>query len=227
MRHLRLRLLTASFALSAAAVTTSCNIVGGIGAMAQLADEQKMLEIPAQYDDLADKTVAVLVDVDLSTRYEHPRLVDTVAQYVSFRIAENVPSARLVSPSHILQWQYRTPQWSTLPYSEMTAQLGVDRIVYIDISEYRLNPPGNRYEWEGIAAADVNIIERDGMDPDMFAETYTVSAKFPFDSGLGPETLSAEMVETALLNDFIRRTAWLFYLHQEPKHPDKYRPEPT
>ena len=144
---------------------------------------------------------------------------------ISQRIQNEVAGTQVLPASFGLRWQFHTPEWELMPLGDMAQELNVDRIVFVNLYEYRLNPPGNRYEWEGVAAADVGIIERDGLDPDAFAQTFDVSFRFPDKRGIGPESIPAAAVETVLLNRFEERVAWLFYDHIEPKHPDKYRPE--
>ena len=107
---------------------------------------------------------------------------------------------------------------------ELAEAMGVERIVYIDIHEYRLNPIGNSWLWDGACIAEVGIIEADGIDPDMFADAYTVRAKYPDLQGVGRESATPREIETGLLRRFIQHTAWLFFLHTEPKYPDKYQP---
>lgn len=48
-------------------------------------------------------------------------------------------------------------------------------MIYVDIYEFRLNPPGSRWIWEGMAAANVGVVERDSLDPDTFGEEYSVA----------------------------------------------------
>jgi hypothetical protein len=96
--------------------------------------------------------------------------------------------------------------------------------VYVDITEYRLNPPGNRYEWEGVCAANVYAIETDAIDPDTPVDEWTIVGRFPEMQGVGWESAPRDRIEAGLLLTFIRNTAWLFYTHLEPKYPDKYRP---
>ena len=103
--------------------------------------------------------------------------------------------------------------------------LGVNRVVFIDIYEYRLNPPGNRWIWDGVCAANISLIERDGFDPDMFVDTFTVTSEFPKIEGVDRTAATEQQIETGLLAEFVKRTAWLFHEHVEPKYPDKFRPE--
>lgn len=227
MLHHGVRRLLVWVALIAALAPTGCAIPQLLGGMMQNEEYQKRIEVLADYDGLDDQTVAVVVVTDMATLYEYPDLALKISSGVSGRLAENVPGlhSKVLDPRYILQWQYRTPQWDALPYGEIAVQLNVDRVVFIDIYEYRLNPPGNYWQWEGVCGANIGIIEQDSIDPDMFATTYNIAVEFPGITGLGRESASAQQIETGLLADFIKKTSWLFYDHIEPKYPDKYRPQ--
>jgi hypothetical protein len=105
----------------------------------------------------------------------------------------------------------------------MAEALGVERLVYVEIVEYRLNPPGNAWMWQGEALAEVGVIETDGFDPDTFVETFHVQSRYPLeDLGITRESATRGQIETGLLGSFIRDTAWLFHLHTKPKYPKYY-----
>lgn len=202
-----------------------CQIGKLVGGMMQNNENQTLLDMPPKYAGLENKTFAVLVDADMSTLYEFPNLVAEITGGVSEGIRRNVPGAKVLPPEIIINWQYRTPQWSALPYGELAEQLNVDRVVHIDVLEYRLNPPGNRWLWEGVCLGRVGIIERGGLDPDTFVENFDINVKFPTVSGVDRQSAREDQVEHGLLAQFIVHTTWLFYQHLEPKYPDKYRPE--
>jgi hypothetical protein len=195
------------------------------GALKQNEEYQTLLDMPPQYDGLSGKTAAVVVEADYATLYDHPNLVAAVASGVAWRLQRDVPDVRILNPDAVISWQYRTPQWNALPYGEIAAALNVDRIIHVDIFEYRLNPPGNMHEWEGVAGATVGVLERESFDPDAFVETFTVSAVFPPVAHLTRAEANEQQIQTALLSDFVKKTAWLFHQHLEPKYPDKYNPE--
>jgi hypothetical protein len=99
--------------------------------------------------------------------------------------------------------------------------LGVDRVIFVDIIEFRLNPPGNRWIWDGMASANIGIIERDSLDPDAFAEEYSVSVKFPDVKDLSRESAAEEQVQLGLIAKFTQTVNKLFYDHIEDKYPNK------
>jgi hypothetical protein len=106
-----------------------------------------------------------------------------------------------------------------MPPGEVAMELDVERVVMIDIYEYRLNPPGNAWLWEGVAAANVTIIESDGIDPDAPAEEFNVSVGFPEDEGISRDMATANDIELGLQKLFVDKVAWLFYDHIEAKYP--------
>lgn len=219
----KMQTLTAALLVAAAPALVGCEAGLLIGGMMQNYEYQKLVQVLPQYSDLENRSVAVIVDADLATLYEFPDLVATVAENVAGRIQRDVPGTSVMHPRAVLAWQYSTPQWNAMPYGELAAALDVERVVVIDIFEYRLNPPGNRWEWEGVCAATVGIIERDGFSPDSFAESFTVVGRYPNLRMLTRDEADVRSIERGLLAEFIKETAWLFHEHERPKYPDKYR----
>ncbi len=220
-----MRLAGVAALLGLSAMQSGCIVANAVGALGAAEEVQKLVEVNPRYTGLENHTVAVLVQADYATLYEYPGLATHVASGVTLRIARWVPGVRVLDPNVVLSWQYEKPQWNTLPYGEIAAQLNVDRVVMIEILEYRLHPPGNRYLWDGNVVARVGIIERDGIDPDAFADTLEVLSSFPNLEGVTAEQATKTQIETGLLVDFVKRCAWLFHFHYEPKHPRQYRSE--
>ena len=200
---------------------SGCNIFSAAGVMAHNLEREKKIEVLAEYDGLRDETVAVVVQADHLTLYEHPQVVANICVKVSRRLQQNVEGIKMLDPRIVLDWTYHTPSWSAMPYGKVAKELGVDRVVWIDLYEFRLHPPGNRWIWEGVATAAVGVIERDGFDADSFAEHWDISGEFPKVRELGRESASQNQVETGLLAVFVQQASWLFYDHIEDKYPDK------
>jgi len=209
----------ATVMLATAVFSSPGCIAGAIGAIGQQIERGKKLDVPAAYDWLENNTVAVVVNADYATLVEHPGVVGNITANVSARIYQFVKDATVLPTATVLNWQYRTPQWRALPYGEIAKELGVKRLVYIDLYEYRLNPTGNSYLWDGVAGAHVGVIEADGLAPDEFVYTTNIVEKFPDKEGVGRESARAEDIERGLLTKFVQRTSWLFYRHIEDKYP--------
>lgn len=219
------RIFTLSFISVATTFIAGCNIIGFIGAGKQAMEDQMLIEKPAEYS-LEGFTVAVVINTDLAIHYEHPGISTAIATAVAGRIAMHVPNVKVIRPDAVARWQFETPQWSAMPSTEIAKSLNAQRVIYIDLQQYTLTPPGNHWLWEGRCSAMIGIIELDSFEQDGFADTYEIMAGFPRRPAvLTREEASEDTIENGLLNEFIKQTAWLFYFHEEPKHPDRYRPE--
>jgi hypothetical protein len=194
-------------------------IAGAVGAIGQQIERGKKLDVPAAYDGLEGKTCAVIVNADYATLVEHPAVVKNITANVPARIAQYVKDATVLPPATVLSWQYRTPQWRAMPYGDIAKELGVERLVFIDLYEYRLNPTGNSYLWDGVAGGHIGVVEADSLAPDEFVFTSNVVSKFPDKEGVGRESARREDIELGLLTLFIQRSSWLFYRHIEDKYP--------
>jgi len=214
------RTLAAGLLATAVLAGGGCFVANLAGAIGNEIERNKKIEVLAEYEGLENRTVAVVVHADAATLYEFPSVAQTVASNVAFRLQTNVRGISILPPASVATWQYQTPAWSTLPYGQIADELNVDRVVLIDLYEYRLNPPGNMYLWEGVAAANVGVIERNGLDPDSFAMTFDVRERFPKKEGIGRESATAGDIQTGLLTKFVQRCAYLFYDHIEDKYPD-------
>jgi len=200
-----------------------CGIFGVASKVGEAIESEKQVEVLAKYRGLENATVAVVVNADRSVLYEYPTVVPNVVASVAGGIRNRVSGdkKRIMSPSESLGWCYRNPTWTTMPLGELAKDLGVDRVVVIDIYEFRLNPPGNRWLWDGMAAANVGIVERDSLDPDTYSEEYSVAVKFPDQSELGRESAREGDILLGLTAKFSQQVTKLFYDHMVPKYPDR------
>ncbi len=219
-RAATVRMMVALALLAGVGVMQGCQVFGIASVIGQNIEREKKVEVLAEYDGLRNQTVAVVVQTDMSTLYQFPKLVAEVCVNMSRRLAQNVEGIQVLDPRYVLDWTYHKPGWETMPYGEVCEELGVERLVWIDIFEFRLNPPGNRWQWEGVAGASIGIVELDGFDSDAFAEAYDVSGEFPKIAELGRESSTEERIEMGLLATFIEEAAWLFFDHIEDKYPD-------
>lgn len=221
------RRFTTSLALGAtlvalAACLSGCAAAGVFGVMAENYKRTSTHEIKAQYTGLQDKSFAVVVASGRGIESETPGITDAMMERISMRLQQReVGASGFVQPIDVVKTLYNHPSWQSMTYAELTKLLGgMDRLVYIELEEFRLTEPGNTYEWAGVAAGRVMVIESDGLDPNRVVFEQLVNIQFPNKKGLTPESLSARDVASTLLAYFVDRASWLFYNHQEPYYPE-------
>jgi len=198
-----------------------CTLVGG--AM-QSYRQNSTRTIEPDYLGLAGKSFAVVVTTERSIQAEHPSLIDYLTAQMTARLSDpnSVPVAGgFVPAAQVLKYVYGNPGWTAKPWADVAKELGgVERLVILEVTEFRLNDPGNQYLWEGLAAGTVSVIEADSILADEVAYYKAVAVKFPDKQGFGPNEMSAATVRTELARRLLDRASWLFYSHEEPYYPD-------
>ena len=218
MPSARDRFRRCSLALGCAAalcVAAGCNILSAVGYVAAAAHEAGSTMIPAEYDGLQGEDFAVIVSVDRSVMLNHPRLVNRMTNAITTRLAGEAGATGFVPGPRILEFQFNTPAWTTWSYARVAEEFTVSRLVVVDLFEYRLNEPGNRYILAGSAAARVGVFEEE-RGTEEFAFLADVQVRFPDGTGYTRAEISEEAVAQMLELRFANRVSWLMYDHEEP-----------
>ncbi|MFZ4574318.1 MAG: hypothetical protein ACOYN0_07955 [Phycisphaerales bacterium] len=195
-----------------------------VGFAAAVAEREGTHDVDAEYTRLDGKSYAVVVSADRSIQSDHPLVMEYLIDRVTDRLSQqtNVPRAGgYVRSIQVIKYLNEHPGWTGKPMSELAKDLGgVDRLIFIDLFEFRLNDPGNAYLWEGVASARISVIETDSPIPDDHAFTKTITVRFPDQQGMGPNEMQAVAVRTELSRRMVDRLSWLFYNHEEKRTPD-------
>ena len=180
--------------------------------------------VEPDYLGLEGKSFAVVVTAERSIQADHPSLVDYLTAQMAGRLSDPacIPRAGGFIPAvQVLKYMYSNPGWTARPYSDVAKDLGgVERLVVVEVTEFRLNDSGNQYLWEGLAAATISVVETDSILADEVSYQKAVAVDFPDQSGFGPNEMNAATVRTELARRLLDRASWLFFSHQEPYYPD-------
>lgn len=214
-------LLALVLALPAAALA-GCNVVGIFGAMAESYKRSSTRPVAAEYEGLDGKSYAVLVYADRVLQGSQPTLLPRLTNRISIRLAnpELTGVTGFVPAQSVLELQFARPDWAGWSYERLAEEFGVDRLIIVELYEYRLNEPGNSYLWDGLIAARVGVVEADSTLPNEFAYSKDIQVRYPSQSAMGPQDLSRPQVQGGLEQRFVDRVTWLFYEHQEPYYPE-------
>lgn len=193
-----------------------CAAVGVAALAAKGIEESRPKQVKAEYTGLVGKSYAIVVSADRSIQVDYPNLVTELTARINDRLWENSGATAGVPSQDLLRYLYENPSWSARPYSELAKTLTVERLVIVDLNEFRLNDPGNRYLWEGVAAGTVSVIEADGSLADEFVFQRALRVAFPDITGVDQDKYTGQQVASVLISRFVSRAAWLFYDHEEP-----------
>ncbi len=205
-RRMRRRMRALALSVGAAGVLAGagCNLLGFAGAMVENERRHSTRPVNELYQGLKGKQWAVLVITE--------RLSDPKNQ-------QSIGAAGYIPADRLLKYLYENPRWMSMPRADLAKELGVERLIVVEVMEYRLHDPGNQYLWAGVATGTVGVIEADSKVPDEFSFEKPVKVTFPDKDGYGPNDLPTEAVTTELAHRFVDRVTWMFYLHEEPYYP--------
>lgn len=200
--------------LSAMMALTGCQAAGVVAH--GIAGGDREVQVNAQYKALQGKSVAVLVAADEAMLYRYPHLPKAVSQAVSAQIAASVPGVTMTTPKQITDFQAKNPYWTTLGHARLIQRLGVQRLVYIDVSDFSTHEPGNTYSWQGMIVANVGVVEAESSAPENLSFNTVVRADYPEkSSSMGVLDSNDATIQMGTLQVFARKTAWLFCQHTE------------
>jgi len=211
------------FRLLGAAILAAALLAGGCQAVGVMAEAYKRTgthTVEAEYTDLEGRSYAVIISADRVIQASEPQLVPQLTSAVSNRLRAESGATGFVPGPVVLQYQYANPGWEARTYSRIAEDLGVERLIYIDLFEYRLFETGNSYLWDGLLAGRLGVVEADGAFPDSFAFERDVMVRFPDGTGYSPSDYTEAQIRAVLMSRFLDRSTWLFYDHEEPFYPD-------
>lgn len=208
-------LLSAFCATVAVLSGVGCAAAGVVAIAAKGVEESRPKKVKAEYTGLAGKSFAVVVSADRSVQSEFPALVTELTARINDRLWTNSGAAAGVPAQELLKYLYENPSWTARPYAELAQTLSVERLVIVDLNEFRLHDPGNRYLWDGVAAGTVSVIEADGSLADEFIFQRAIRVGFPDVTGVEQDKFTAQQVSSVIMARFVNRASWLFYDHEE------------
>jgi hypothetical protein len=206
----------AGLSLAALLLLGGCQAGQLLGGMIASSERQGKTEFKAKYSKLADKTFAVIVAADRSIQSEYPSAVTIITAEMSKRLAEHSGASGVLPAAEVLRYQSQHPGWVAKPLGELAQTLGVDRVVYVDLQDFSMTDPGNPYVYNGVASGTIHVAEAESEVAGEFAFGEPVRVKYPDMTGMSPAQIPRDEVYSELTRRFIERSAWLFYLHEEP-----------
>jgi len=187
----------------------------GLGLVAYfLGGGEKDEDVLAAYRGLEGKTVALLVSADSMAMHRHPQAAERTRAAVTQQLRALVPGIRIAPPERVTAFKTQNPYWYTMPYRQLIDTLGVERLIVIDLAEYRTHEPGNQHVWRGVVSGAVHVVEAEQREFGRPAFSRTVRAAYPEDSDIGMVEAEASTVELRALGGFAIQVARLFVDHE-------------
>jgi hypothetical protein len=208
----RTRLLTLSLLTSAAAA------LGGCGMFAA-ADAARGIPVAAQYNGLADKSVAIVVYTMPATIDEFAGSREEISAFVANQMRQHLPTTRLLNPRDVIEWQNGTINWYGLSETDVGKHFSVDRVLSIHVLDYSTRRLIGYSDLQGHLRAQCKIVETDAAAAASGGGnlwTGIVDVTWPMDRPLDPTQTNENAVRQRVLEMFADQLVKYFYDHREP-----------
>lgn len=202
-------LLTATFA-------GGCNILGFFGALEEQRRRTGKVWVDGEYDGLEGQKVAVVIDAsDEIYATAGEQIVRNILAGIIARLEANADVQSILPEVEIHRMLYDEPDLLDHTFDYVAARLGVDRLIVIQLDEFRLAEPGNQYVWNGQVAGNLLVIEADSYIEDDVRFEQNVNITYPDQPNTTIDDLGGQAVLLELIRRFSSRSSWFFYRHQE------------
>jgi hypothetical protein len=192
-----------------------CNMLAWLG-QGVIGEGQAVL-VTAAYRGLQYRSVAVLVSSADAIEVRYPQAASGVCQMISGTIARDVPGVQVINADKAIAYTQAHRGWELMPASSIAKQLKVERLVLIDMHEYRTHEPGNTNVWRGMIKATVDVTEVDGADPNTSAFRAEIMNKYPPTGMVGMINSDSRSIEQQMLPGFAVKVMQLFVDHEEKR----------
>ena len=171
--------------IAALAVCVLLFLVGGctlVGAVAAKTIPQ--YEKP-KYVGLQDQTVGVMVWADRAVRIDWERIQLDVANAVQTGLLSHGKARELkgtrfpVQPASIVRFQLDNPELEAAPVTDYAAQIGVTRLIYIELEKFSTRSDFSYQLYRGTAIVTLKVIEISGDQARVAYEENGTTAGFP------------------------------------------------
>ncbi len=203
--------LAALAGVSALLLVSGCTQIGY--AIAQTMPEQTE-EVPAEFNKLKGKKVAVVVWAQPETVLQYPHVRLELASQVAYELGRRIENVEFVSPEKIADYQDRDLNWDAVPATKIGERFDADYVLFIELLDYATREPREPNLFRGKARA--SLVVHDVNDPVVRWSLTPAAAVYP--AGRSRVTNIDEMtVHRQLLEALGSRIAIKFYTHEVPK----------
>lgn len=179
---------------AALCLTLGCQL---IAAPIMLWGQEPTRPVPAEYPYLPGKTVAIAVWADSETSLTFPHVQLEIAEHLTQALREHVERLEFVGNRDIVRYQRRNLDWDREDPATLGAQLGADRFIVIELTQYTTREPESPQLYRGRIAANVKVYDTEYPRTQPAYKT-PIEAVYPPDSAGKWGTSDSEIRKAAM-----------------------------
>lgn len=211
MNHERMRTIRGTVCLTLLATA----MLGGSGCnmlMPMIFMGEHKERIPAEFDKLKGKTVAVAVWADQNTLFDYPYVRMELGLHIADRLWANVDDIKVADGRKIEDFLQRNLA-NTIDPADIGKKFDSEMVVYIELLDFQIRDPQSPDFLDPRIDASVAVYDL-SADPDQPKQYELEPVKVEGESKLFTET-SGQVARKALYEEFAETVSRKFYDHKE------------
>lgn len=197
--------LTLVWILAASVLASS---TGCIGMTAQLLYLVKGQKVPAEFEGLADKRVAV-VCVASSASYDPGSAPSMLSQLVESLLRQNVDDIKMVRHDEVVDW-IDNHDWDQVDYRDVGRGVNADAVVSIELENYRLHEDATMFKGRANVTVKVHDMQKKGEV--LFRRSF--ASAFPISGGQHVSETDEQQFQRKFLIVLAQDISRLFYAYE-------------
>jgi len=193
-----------------------CRSLGYVGYL--LAPEAPQKTVPAEFEGLAGRTVAVVIFSDERVQYEYPYARLTLASAIRAELISRLKNTTVVDPGRVCRYQDEHINWEAMDKTALAKDLGADYVLQVALVEYTTREPGSVNLFRGRITAQAGVYQADL--PERSARVWwcdNISVVNPKDNPVGLVGDGDRQIRGATERLFADALVKNFYAHKAPK----------
>lgn len=182
---------------------------GCVGFAAQMIHVIRGNKVPAEFDGLAGKRVAV-VCVANTTSYDANAASSQLAQMVEILLRQNVKDIEIIRQQDVADW-IDSNDWENIDYSELGKALKAEMIVAIDMDGLRMHEDATMYR--GRADVSIRVFDMSKRAATVFSRSMP-NFSYPTQSGIHVSETTIAAFQRKFMSELARDVGRHFYAYE-------------
>jgi len=134
-----------------------CSEISYLGYL--IAPGERTKKVPAEFDGLESRTVAIVVYSDVAVQYDYPYARLGVSMALSSELKKRVKDIKIVPPERVVAHQEQNLNWESMERSRFGRAFDADYLLYVALDEYTMREPGSVNLFRGRIRAHAGLYD--------------------------------------------------------------------
>jgi hypothetical protein len=193
-------------------VPAGCNWLRGIMV---LTSPEPTQHVEAEFDGLAGKRVVIVVEAEMETLFDFPRIQREAAEQIAYYLTQHVPKVKPIPPREVADYRERGYRTEYQPSHEIGEHFQADYVLRAELLTFATREEASGSLYRGRADVALALYDVRAATPTDAVWSGRVKVSYPPSGPLGLGQITEEQVYSRTLHLLGERVAQKFFDHDE------------